>query len=517
MKKRFTIVLLLLVAAVVQGKAQNIRVPAWEKFVQINKAGVNLRKSPNVQSARLMAKTEEVDFQNVTTLSWTAGAGKRPFCLEENAVVPVIEETDDWYRIYIYDYNTYSSIQDAYIRRDFCTTTEPDMLATANENSQEGWTEEGQAYKLTGSNDLYVAYDENEMDGYDACVGKAFGVGVVWLRYDGFFNFLRTISGNSYGSLNMDMSKITEARISQFMRSHQYQTPGSISYRFGLRNFTYRFNPTEYPFRMTSQPETYNVQKFVVSANGQELQIRQKPNTTAPKLVFVKGDASPYFWGSLEWECKYGFANREPAMSVAARIFAVVGEEGEWYKVLGCYNYWLGGIYSAVGYVAKNDVTDAIVEPMTEAILLGDSYTANGKNKDGRGRIFSFPDSDDAVVTWGYPRVGSGAVEPAVIGHIRNGIAFMYGDDISYFFDDRERKAVIGNSTFPGTRLGKVSDGGYWEVDFTKLTTDDVRKLLRDNRGESYSYAYVNINNQALHILSLGTVNARQIVFRAAQ
>ena len=515
--KKYYLLLFAVLGVAVQSMAQEVKVPAWEKFVQINKASVNLRKAPNVQSARLMAKTEEVELQYVTTLSWTAGTGKQPFCLEENTVVPVIEETGDWYRIYIYGYNnTYGSVLDAYIRRDFCTTTEPDMLATANENSQKGWTEEGQAYKLTGSNGLYVAYDENEMDGYDACVGKTFGAGVVWLRYDGFYDFLRTISGNSYGSLNMDMSKITEARISQFMRSHQCQAPSSISYCFGLRNFTYRFNPIKYPFRMTSQPETYTVQKFVVSANGQELQMRQKPNATAPKLVFIKDDPSPYFWGSLEWECKYSFANREPAASVTARIFAVVGEEGDWYKVIGSYNYWLYGIHSAVGYVAKNDVIDATVEPMTEAILRGDSYTANGKNKDGRGRIFSFPDSGDAVVTWGYPRVGTGAVEPAVIGRIHNGIAFMYGD-ISYFFDDRERKAIIGNSTFPGTRLGKVSDGGYWEVDFTKLTADDVRKLLCDNGGGSYSYAYVNINNQVLHILSLGTVNARQIVFPAAQ
>ncbi len=509
--------LLVLLTFSVQGSAQNVKVPAWEKFVQINKEGVNLRKAPNAQSAKLMVRTYEADFMYVSELSWAAGAGKTPFHLEADAVVPVIEETGDWYRIYIYGYNgVRSNILDAYIRRDFCATVEPCMLNTANENSQEGWTDNGQAYKVAGSNDLYVAYQENEIDGYDACIGKSFGVGVVWLYYEGFFEYLKSISGNDYGGINMDMSKITEARVKQFMRSHQSSSPSSISYCFNSKNYTFNFNQTEYPFRITSQTETYTIQKFVVSATGQELQIQQAPGQNAAKLIFVKEEPSnPYWFGYLDWD--YNLIESVKVTPATSSTYAVVGEEGDWYKVLGCYNYWLGDqLYTAIGYIQKSAVTDAAVKPITEAILRGNSHTVNGNDKDGRARIFNIPNSDDVVISWGYPRVGTGAVSVANIGRIHNGVALMY-DNAFYNFNERDKNVIIGNSTFAGNRLGTLVDGSYWEVDFTKLTNDDVLKLLRENGEGSYAFAFVNINDQYLHIVTLGCVNARKIVFPAAQ
>lgn len=497
--KRILYFIFILATVVVRGWSQNVKVPEWEKFVQINKDGVNLRKAPNTQSARLMVRVQEIEMTYVSTLSWTPGTGKKPFCLSENDIVPVIEEVGDWYHIYI---DGYWDIQDAFIRRDFCSTIEP-MTPMFDEKH---WNVN---FKVSGISNLYFHYEENDMDGdFSPMIGKPFGIGVVWYEYDGLFEYLLTIVGkNSYGGLDMSRkNRITESVLTQFMNTHQYSAPMSITYGFiGNEDHTFTFAPDKYPFRMVSQPTTYTIQKFVVSASGQELQMSQKPNVTAPKLVFVKTDDSPYMWGSMEWPCKYYNANR--VSNATSKVYAVVGEEGDWYKVLGSFNYT--NLYSAVGYISKNVVKDAPIRSMTASFL-------KEKGRGSEAQVFNLAGEEPAIIAWGYNNVGSGAVSVVNIGRIHNGIALMHENQY-YGFSEKERQATIGNSTFMGTRLGIVSDGGYWDVDFTKLTDADVRKLLRENGSGNYLYAFVNVGDQAMYIVELGSsVNAHEILFPAA-
>ena len=500
MKKSFFIFLAVL-GMTVQGMAQEIMVPAWEKFVRINKDGVNLRKAPNAQSARLMVKEYEVECTYVTELSWTAGNGKKPFYLSKGQVVPVIDESGQWYHVFL------DSGYDVYIRRDYCTPAESRGL-TIDENTPYFGEGIGQAYKVKGNNDLYIAYYENEVDGSSVLIGKPFGTGIVWRSYDGLFEYLQSLSGQNYGyGLDTKISKISDTRLKQFMQSHKANPPFAISYQFwGNQSFSYIFNIERNPLRKVSEPEVYTIRKFVVSASGQNLQMFQKPSPTAPKLVFVQEEEQTLFKvGCLDWESS--LLNRREVEPASSKVFAVVGEVGDWYQVYDSYNY--SDIYSAVGYIPKKDVKDATVMPLTETILCDNNYYI--RNEAGKSRIFSLPNGEQCVVTWGCPRVGICVSDNFVnIGRIRNNIALMNNNE-TFLFNESTKVATIGKSFFIGSRIAKKESDTYWSVDFSKLTTDDAQQLLRDNTSDFVAYAYVNIDNKEMHIFELTWINERPV------
>lgn len=237
--KKYLILMLMLAIVVVQGEAQNVTqnvmVPAWEKFVRVNREGVNLRKAPNAQSARLMVHTSEVECIYVSTLSWTAGAGKTPYNLQKDEVVPVIGIEGDWYHIYI---SGFDNIHDAYIRRDFCSEVTPCNPHTGD------WI-----YVIGGTN-LSLSVEENELDeDFSVSVGRQQrNKGIVWTHYPGLYEYLMSITSgdSSYLSQRMGSNIITERQLNQFINSHEGFETNSITFTFiapegGFRTFTYRF------------------------------------------------------------------------------------------------------------------------------------------------------------------------------------------------------------------------------------------------------------------------------------
>lgn len=249
--KKHLLLFALLLSVVMQAGAQSVKVPKWEKFVVVNKKGVNLRKAPNTQSPRLMSSTKVVEMMYSTTLSWTAKRGARAFSFDEGTVLPVIDETDQWYHVYVnYEDLATSNKLDAYIHRDFCTPVEPVQMQTGSEAGDLGFI--GQPYKVKGNKGLYVAYYENDMEGNDATLGKALGLGVVWLCYDGFYDFLTSISGNNDGIVTMDMNKITEQRILNYMKGKQMCGCTNISYQFPSGPVNWTFDPDNNYMPMTT-------------------------------------------------------------------------------------------------------------------------------------------------------------------------------------------------------------------------------------------------------------------------
>ena len=488
------------------GLAQEVKVPAWEKFVSVTSDRVNLRKAPNAQSSRLMIKEYEVELTFQTEYSWTTGAGKKPFCLSKGQVVPVIDESGMWYHVFLE--NGY----DAYIRKDFCEQIEP-IVFTQDEKLRHLGMGIGTAYKVLGNNDLYIAYEENEEDGSSALIGRPFGAGIVWRSCDGLLEYLLSVCGGYADAINLDIKKVKYDSLKTFLSTHKLHEPYAISYVFysddlylsEAPSFTYVFDSEKNPLRKVNTPETYAIKKFVVSANGQELRMYQKPSLTAPKLVFLP-EESIFRVGRLDWE-----SNKQSRMKkehAASKVFAVIGEEGDWYQVYDSYNY--SEIYSSIGYIPKNAVRDAEIMPITEAVLTDESF--NIRNGYGKTRLLQLPDNRTCVVTWGCPRVGICVTEFVNVGYIHNNIAIM-SRNFSYGYDDRHYKVSIAMSTFNGRRLVVKSSDDFWNVDFTKLKVEEAQVLLNDLPENAYCFAYVNIDNEEMHIFDIGGFfNGKQIV-----
>ncbi len=261
MKKSILVLVMALFGTSLQSAAQQVDIPKWEKFVMVNKDGVNLRKAPNTQSARLMSKTEEVEFMYATTLSWTAKAGAKPFNFPKGTVLPVIDTHGEWYHVYVnVDDMVNSNQMDAYIRHDFCTPIEPVQMQTGGDAPYVGFTI-GRPYKLTGNKGLYISYLENDMEGNDAMIGKSYGSGVVWFGYEGFYDYLTSLcSANEYGGITIDMKKITEEKIVQFINAHRFYGCMGISYQFPtgseepITNWSYDSNKNLMPFIKFDNP-----------------------------------------------------------------------------------------------------------------------------------------------------------------------------------------------------------------------------------------------------------------------
>lgn len=101
----------------------DVKLPTWQKFVCVNNNDVNLRKAPNTDSPRLMTEPGEMNDIYLWSDAPAGYSTRKPFRLSKGHAVPVISETDEWYHVYIYDYEC-GDVQ-AYIMKTFCIEITP--------------------------------------------------------------------------------------------------------------------------------------------------------------------------------------------------------------------------------------------------------------------------------------------------------------------------------------------------------------------------------------------------------
>lgn len=122
--KKVLVLLIAIVGLTGQSMAQmTLKVPKWNKFVKINAEGVNLRKSPNRNSPKLLSR----GWDWSTEFSWTAKEDFATFHLEPGIILPVLKETDEWYCLY-FAYPAYSTLlwsSEIYIMKQYCTEVSP--------------------------------------------------------------------------------------------------------------------------------------------------------------------------------------------------------------------------------------------------------------------------------------------------------------------------------------------------------------------------------------------------------
>lgn len=100
------------------------KLQTWDKFVKITSDDVNLRKEPDTNSARLMMIEHPIGY----TITWNPQEESiygddviKPYHIRKNYVCPVVDETEEWYKINIEDYH-------AYIMKKFCKEVTPEPI-----------------------------------------------------------------------------------------------------------------------------------------------------------------------------------------------------------------------------------------------------------------------------------------------------------------------------------------------------------------------------------------------------
>lgn len=109
-----------------------VQKPTWQKFIVANKADVNLRKSPDSNSPKLMEEEGEMD----SYLVWSDvpkneyGGGRKPYRLNNGKVAPVLSETGNWYEVLVQ--LPWANTVRAYIMKSLCKEVVPAPMKHVN-------------------------------------------------------------------------------------------------------------------------------------------------------------------------------------------------------------------------------------------------------------------------------------------------------------------------------------------------------------------------------------------------
>lgn len=110
-----------------------IEKPSWEKFIVVTTQDVPLQKEARSDSPKLMEALENIGSDMATReFRWEDEGKKRgytiyPYNLSSNTVLPVIEETDTWYKVQVHN-EMNLTVVNAFIKKEWCREIKPEPI-----------------------------------------------------------------------------------------------------------------------------------------------------------------------------------------------------------------------------------------------------------------------------------------------------------------------------------------------------------------------------------------------------
>lgn len=147
--------------------------PTWKKFVVVNGDDAYLYRQPDTNSDELKESGCDGDCDPIYV--WTEADLQEGYHIQNNVVsdglvYPVIEETSEWYKVHISQYN----VREAWVKKSACTEVKPEPITTATiKKMSYGWenyrfVEEGKykdmffrTYEMFAGNDMQMGVLDN--------------------------------------------------------------------------------------------------------------------------------------------------------------------------------------------------------------------------------------------------------------------------------------------------------------------------------------------------------------------
>lgn len=147
--------------------------PTWKKFVVVNGDDAYLYRQPDTNSDELKESGCDGDCDPIYV--WTEADLQEGYHIQNNVVsdglvYPVIEETSEWYKVHISQYN----VREAWVKKSACTEVKPEPITTATiKKMSYGWenyrfVEEGKykdmffrTYAMFAGNDMQMGVLDN--------------------------------------------------------------------------------------------------------------------------------------------------------------------------------------------------------------------------------------------------------------------------------------------------------------------------------------------------------------------
>lgn len=222
MQKLLFIMFTLLSASIGAEAQLTLKVPLWEKFVEINTENVNLRRAPSATSQRLMFKGTDFWDPN-KEFTWDEQPGYLPYHLLPKCILPVISETSQWYCLYLSTYNPDHSFKEGYevyVMKRFCSEQLPAQGIEPEYCGCQAMPVAGSKGYLIEACNLGVMSSPTRQP--HTRVGHKIGKYIVMADYD----VLQFCTGSRMDS-RLDIDAVTEAELERVL---QAQTTPSVFY-----------------------------------------------------------------------------------------------------------------------------------------------------------------------------------------------------------------------------------------------------------------------------------------------
>ena len=218
-----------------------VREPDFQKIITAAKPDVNLRKSPDANSPKLM----EVEGEMNSFFIWSdapkdeyesENCGERkPYRLNDNKVGYVLSETDGWYEVIVQIPWT-TITQKAYVKKDFCKEVHPKPMDNANFYRIPKGKFEGK----------YLYYDSGGVFAAPSSLTLGWEVNGGYMFPDAF----RYSFDNQGGDEKYDFSQLTEGIIEQWFEPLMNEPIKSYIIYYNLGSewpTTLNIDPASYP------------------------------------------------------------------------------------------------------------------------------------------------------------------------------------------------------------------------------------------------------------------------------
>lgn len=437
------------------------RVPKWEKFVTVTSDNVNLRKGPGTNYGKLYY--DDTLYKRIE-YAFVAKKGYKVYHPSTSDIFPVIDETVDWYHIYI-NYDV-----EAYVSKQFACEIYP-----------RGYV---RFYPAQPGGHFSMTAIQAPSYGWEAFFGVKWGLGELSMNYVKNFDELHSQLGEK-DIWQLNSEKATDDFIRNFISTHkpgveyefhdsEFGWPYMLTYNFGpwwdSKPVSFGYDPDKYKHEMvTSSPEPIIITSFVKARTGNSLHLLEKPQVGSKKLVWVEdendesgGDGAG---GWLEWDNPK--RKRSLVSDYDIPVMAVIGEEGDYYKVYHNANFW-GTHDQYMGYVAKADCEIAVLQKFSIEDLKG--IYGNAAMIGNRFVAWGTSDEDYCdVITAGFVTGNLVAIQHSKNSYTEDG--YIAKVKIGEFDDDIEMR---GSNNFMNNEWGaKIPN-------FAKLPANDLARLTND-------------------------------------
>lgn len=178
--------------------------PTWKKFIVVISQDVPLHKDARSDSPKLMKALENLESDMAAReFRWEDQGKKRgytlyPYNLEKNAVLPVLDETDTWYKVQVCNEDMNGMIETAYVKKEWTREIFPEPI-TEEVLARIGKTVQrcDHIVKSGKLKNLCLTTRFNDMDGESFQIGALIDGILIYPQYKGIFLKRDGVSGVS--------------------------------------------------------------------------------------------------------------------------------------------------------------------------------------------------------------------------------------------------------------------------------------------------------------------------------